>query len=99
MRSILSFARRREACAHRRRAVALVDLLEAVALVQVHRRAVRGDAEADRVIALGPGAREECVHELAAEAVAALARDDGDRQLGRLLVYTLVNGHHPLAAG
>src|SRR4029450_3787034 len=71
---------------HRGRPVALVHLREAVPLIQVYRGAVRRDAEADRPVPLRAGAREQRVHQLAAKAVAALAGDDRDRELRRLLV-------------
>src|SRR4029450_13790147 len=50
------------------RPVALVHLREAVPLIQVYRGAVRRDAEADRPVPLRAGAREQRVHQLAAQA-------------------------------
>ena len=67
-------------------AVALVHLHEPVPLVELHGRAVLGDAERDRAVAVRPRTRQERIHQLAAEPVAPSAGDDRDRELGRLLV-------------
>src|SRR6185437_10927395 len=58
---------------------------EAVLLVES--RLARLGAEADLRKAVVAGAREQCFEQLGAGAVASLARDHGDRQLGRLLVH------------
>src|SRR5439155_15189605 len=70
--------------AHRDRLAVARDDPEAVPLVE--RRAVPGGAEAQGVIALAPRLREQRLHQLVADSLAAAARDDGDRQLRRPLV-------------
>src|SRR5439155_12874721 len=81
-----------ELCAHRPCAIPLVELGEAVALVEADRRAVLRDAKRDRLVALRSRSREQGVHQLASEAAAAPAGNDGDRELGRLLVDEAVAG-------
>src|SRR5262249_5448558 len=69
---------------HGHRAVLLLDGTEAVALVQTGAAAL--GAEADARVPFLARALEERVHELPAEPAAAPARNDRDRELGRLLV-------------
>src|SRR5262245_49907888 len=77
---------RLQTTAHRPRAVGLLDLLETVRLEDMHRRAVRGDAEAHRLVALLPRHLDQRVKELGAGAAAAPARHHRHRNLRRLLV-------------
>ena len=78
---------------HRDGVVALADLLEAVALVELDRARVGAvDAERDRGVAVRPRPLEQRVDERPADALAARVRDDGDRQLRRLLVDEPVPG-------
>src|SRR5207237_341927 len=68
------------------RVAALADAAEAVPLVEMERRIVRLDAEADPRVPLVARPLEERLEQLRPEALAALARHDRDRQLRRLLV-------------
>src|SRR5581483_5998822 len=76
----------RELRAHHPGAAALADLREALALVEVERRVVGLDAQADGGEPVLAGLREQRLEQLAAEAATPAARHDGDGQLGRLLV-------------
>src|SRR3954452_10756556 len=69
---------------HRHGVRRLADRLEAELLVE--RRLLARRAETDRVVAVGAGAVEQRGQHLGAGAVAAAARHDGERQLGRPLV-------------
>src|SRR5690348_13535849 len=62
----------------------LGDALEAEAFVVAD--LPRIGAEADRLVAFRAGALEQRLEQLLPRALAAPARDDGDRQLGRALV-------------
>src|SRR5579862_29884 len=79
----------------------LGELLEAELLVPLHLAGI--GAEADRRPALGLRALEEGLEQLLPDALAAAARDDGDRQLRRLLVdeaeARLVGGEHAVPRG
>src|SRR4051812_8372485 len=79
-----------QGCFHRDGAVVFLQPLEAVAFVQADGRAVLLDAERDRDVAVGSRALEQRIQQLGAEARAALARDDRDRELGCLLVHEAV---------
>jgi hypothetical protein len=65
---------------------ALVELPEAEALVEADRRVVVLDAEAEPAEAVALRPRDQRLQHLLAEAAAAPAGDDRDRQLGRVLV-------------
>src|SRR5262249_53178937 len=82
----------RERCQHHPRAGALADLREPVVLVEVDCVVVRLYAEADLREAVLPGLGEQPFEEIAPESAAAPARDDRDRQLGRLRVDEAVAG-------
>src|SRR5579884_4413904 len=69
---------------HRHGSVLAPELFEAVLLVEAGLAQL--GAEADLREALVARPREQRLEELAARAAAAVARHDGDRQLGRLLV-------------
>src|SRR5579862_5262678 len=79
----------------------LGELLEAELLVPLHLAGI--GAEADRRPALGLRSLEEGLEQLLPDALAAAARDDGDRQLRRLLVdeaeARLVGGEHAVPRG
>ena len=66
-------------------------LLEAEALVEADRRVVAIDAQAEPPEAVAPWRDvDQAVEQLLAEPAATAARDDRDRQLGRLLVHEAV---------
>src|SRR5581483_2451000 len=73
-------------CQHHRRPGPLAHLRESVVLVEVDRRIVGLDAEADPREAVLARGVEQRAEQLLAEPPAALAGDDRDRQLRRLLV-------------
>src|SRR5581483_1544206 len=73
-------------CTHDVRACALADPLEPVLLVEMDRRVVRLDAQAQLLVALCARLVDQLREQLAAEALPAPARHDRDRQLGRVLV-------------
>src|SRR3989442_15879219 len=77
---------------HHERTAPLIGLLEPVPLVEVERRVVRLDAEAEPRKALRAGALDQGLEQLRTVALPAHARDDGDRQLRGLLVDEAVAG-------
>src|ERR671919_964386 len=83
---------RLERRSHRPRLLAAVDDLEAVALVQLARRVLRLDAQAERLVAGRAGTVHEGREELLADPVAALGGHDGDGELRRRLVDETVAG-------
>src|SRR5206468_4648928 len=79
-----------ELVAHDQSATVLPDSDESVPLVEVQRRVVGLDAEADRGVALPARLLEQRFEQLLAVPLAAAARDNRDRQLRRLLVHEAV---------
>ena len=70
----------------------LLDLAEAEALVEPDRGVVAIDAQAEPPEAVAPADAISALEQLLPEPAAAAARDDRDRQLGRLLVDEPVAG-------
>ena len=89
----------REALEHREGAVVVAHLLEAVPLVEADGGGIVLDAQRDARVAVRARPLEQAVEQLLADALAAAAGDDRDRQLGRLLVDEAVARARPRGRG